>query len=132
MNPKTEKIIVGAVAVIAAVLIVFFVQNVFRINAAMSSSQTAWKGGVPGTLSAERFPVVGSAVATPANSLEWSLPGETITLLIAATPAGARARPRRHILSCPDVRHVLCLPSAGQLRILDERHGIPARHHLAR
>jgi uncharacterized membrane protein (UPF0127 family) len=87
MNQKTEKIIVSIIAVIFAILIIFFVQNVFSITKAISSSTTIWKGGVQGTLSSSQFRVVGTTTSTVANSLEWSVPGKTITLLIAATPA---------------------------------------------
>lgn len=86
MNPKIEKTIVGAFAVIAAVLIVFFASDVFSITNAMLSPQTAWQGGVAGTASAENSSVVGTTALTAANSLEWSLPGTTIFLLVASTP----------------------------------------------
>jgi uncharacterized membrane protein (UPF0127 family) len=76
INQKTEKIIVGSVAIILALLIIFFVQNIFSITNAPSSPRTTWKGGVSGT-----------TTANVVNSLEWSVPGDTITLLIAATPA---------------------------------------------
>ena len=87
MNQKTEKIIVGTIAVVIASLIVFFVHNIFSITTVLSLQGTIWKGGVPDTSSASSFEIVGKNVATPENSLEWSVPGYTITLLIATTPA---------------------------------------------
>ena len=87
MNQKIEKIIVGTIAVVVALLIVFFVHNIFSITTALSLPGTIWKGGVPGTISANQFAVVGTTTANIGNSLEWSVPGNTITLLISTTPA---------------------------------------------
>ncbi|MDR3558630.1 MAG: DUF192 domain-containing protein [Candidatus Pacebacteria bacterium] len=87
MIKNTEKTIAAILFTIAAVVIVYCVQDVFYISNALKSPGTTWKGGVPGSLSASRFPVVGNTMATPLNSLAWSLPGTTITLLISDTPA---------------------------------------------
>jgi uncharacterized membrane protein (UPF0127 family) len=87
MNRKIEKIIVGSIAVVLGLLIVFFVHNIFSITTTLSLPGMTWKGGVPDTLSASQFAVVGTTTANIGNSLEWSVPGDTITLLIAATPA---------------------------------------------
>jgi uncharacterized membrane protein (UPF0127 family) len=67
MKPKKEKIIVGTSAVILAILIIFFVHNFFSITRTLSLPSTVWNG------------------ETPAVNLEWSLPGDTINLVIAST-----------------------------------------------
>ena len=68
VNQKKQKIIVAVFSFIAACAIVFFIQNAFFKVA-------------PAPL------VIAGTTVTPANSFEWSLPGQTMTLIVASTSA---------------------------------------------
>ena len=79
MNQKKQKIIVAVFSFIAACAIVFFIQNTFFKAASPISPHIGSSGSVP-------FVIAGTTV-TSTNSFEWSLPGQTTTLLVASTSA---------------------------------------------
>jgi uncharacterized membrane protein (UPF0127 family) len=79
VNQKKQKIIVAVFSFIAACVIVFFIQNAFFKVASPVSPHTGQSSIAP-------IVIAGTAV-TLANSFEWSLPGQTMTLLVASTSA---------------------------------------------
>jgi len=78
MNQRTERTIIAISCVVAVAAIVYCVREAFF---------RAGPLGSPGTISTSHLPVVAGTVATSLNSLEWSLPGTTVTLLISDTTA---------------------------------------------
>ena len=108
MDPKTKKVLIGAVIIIA-ILVVLFVSDAFRMikvaapSQILSSSEAqsissanhysnsrneiaASNSEVQGTSSSSTISVIPNNTAA-SSSVEWSLTGETMTLQIASTPA---------------------------------------------
>jgi uncharacterized membrane protein (UPF0127 family) len=79
VNQKKQKIIVAIFSFIAACAIVFFIQDIFFKAASPISSHMG--SGVPAPL------VIAGVTITSANSFGWSLPSQTMTLLVASTRA---------------------------------------------
>jgi uncharacterized membrane protein (UPF0127 family) len=79
VNQKKQKIIVAVFSFIAACAVVFLIQNTFFKAASPISPRTGSSVVAP-------LVIAGTAI-TSANSFEWSLPGQTTTLLVASTSA---------------------------------------------
>jgi uncharacterized membrane protein (UPF0127 family) len=79
VGSKKEKIITGILSMVAICTIGFFICTYFSTKGEPSSL---------GADSGEGAPlVIAGTIATSVNSVEWSLPGQTITLLVSSTSA---------------------------------------------
>ena len=86
MDPKSKKVLICAVVIIFVILVVFLVSDAFMMKRIVATSETSSNGETQSTSSSNIYP---GAVNVPAasDSMEWTLPGETITLQIASTSA---------------------------------------------